>query len=119
MHSDIDFLGELFVRKFRNTAVSCVKGLSEERFDSPGHREYQRLILSLSGEQKELLQKVVRYCVEGALNDTLYTLDAELNKKNPRLTISIDGESLSSEESPSVMHSRLWGTEGWLKRYDG
>jgi hypothetical protein len=71
MHTDLDFLGELFVRKFRNTAVTCVQGLCEEQFDSPGHREYQRLIRDLSAEQKELLQNVVRYCVEGALNDTL------------------------------------------------
>ena len=117
MPADIDFLGEFLVRNFRNTATGCVRGLCREEFDSPGHREYQELIQMLSDEQKEILQKVVKYCVEGALNDTLYRLDAELNKKKPRIQILIDSEPLATAGAPSTLHSRLWGPEGWLIRY--
>lgn len=117
MPADIEFLGELLVRSFRNTAVSCVDGLCKEQFDSPNHREYQKMLRGLPAEQKELLQRVVLYCVEGALNDTLHSLDAEINKKRPRLQIFIDGESVTNGESPSKLGSRLWGADGWLSRY--
>jgi hypothetical protein len=119
LSAEIDFLGEFFVRNFRNTAMECVDGLCLEKFQSPGHREYQQLISTLSDEQKELLQKVVRYCVEGALNDTLYQLDLEINKKKPRIQILIDGKSLANTGAPPALHSRLWGATGWLNRYHG
>ena len=117
MSAQIDFLGEFFVRNFRNTATECVHGLCREEFDSPGHREYQKLISTLSDEQKDVLQKVVKYCVEGALNDTLYQLDLELNKKKPRIKIQVDGEPLANTGDPATLHSRLWGPTGWLNRY--
>jgi hypothetical protein len=117
LSAEIDFLGKFFVRNFRNTAMECVQGLCREKFDSPGQREYQKLISTLSDEQKEVLQKVVRYCVEGALNDTLYRLDLELNKKKPRIQIQVDGKSLANTGAPPALHSRLWGQTGWLNRY--
>lgn len=117
MSTEIDFLGEFLVRNFRNTAIDCIQGLCRGQFDSPGHREYQRRISTFSDEQKEVLQQVVRYCVEGALNDTLYRLDQELNKKKPRIWIEVDGEPLMRTGAPSALHSRLWGPTGWLNRY--
>jgi hypothetical protein len=119
MSAEIDFFGEFLVRNFRNTAIECVEGLCRDDFDSPGHREYQKLISTLPDEQKEVLQKVVRYCVEGALNDTLYQLGLELNKKKPRIQIQVDGLPLASAAGPTSLHSRLWGPTGWLSQYHG
>lgn len=119
MPADTDFLGEFFVRNFRNTAIECARGLCREEFDSPGHRNYQKLIQTMSDEQKEILQNVVTYCVEGALNDSLYRLDAELNKRNARIKILVDGEPLVSPGAPSTLRSRLWGPQGWLIRFQG
>lgn len=114
---DADYLGELLVRKFHNTATTAIRGLCAGEFDSPNHREFQALIRPLSDEQKELLRSVVAYCAKGALNDTLHALDEELNETNPRITIMVDGRSLAQPGAPASLHRGLWGPQGWMARF--
>ena len=114
---DADYLGELLVRKFHNTATAAIRGLCAGEFDSPGHREYQELIRPLSDEHKQLLKGVVAHCAKGALNDTLYALDQELNKTSPRIALIVDGRSLSQPEAPASLQRSLWGPQGWMARF--
>ena len=82
MSNEIDILGKLLMSEFRDTAIKCCEGLIEGKFDSPGHREIQSTLASITQEQKELIRKCIVYCVDGGLNDFLFHLDEAIRTKN-------------------------------------
>ena len=61
------------------------------------------------------MERVVTYCVEGALNDFLHHLDAEMRRKNATIQVTVNGKALSS--NPEKLGPQLWGPTGWLARY--
>ncbi len=81
MENELDHLGKLLMTRLRDVAFECVEGLCENRFDSPGHREFQKLLASMSPDQREIVRDTVQYCVDGALNDFLFYLDKETAQK--------------------------------------
>lgn len=114
MNKKIDYFGEFIIKHFRDVALECVEGLCEEKFDSPGHRAYQKEIASLSDNEKRILKETLAYCIDGGLNDFLFHLDKEGRLKK-RIRVIIDG--LESTDLSEGLHKELHGKNGWKNRF--
>jgi len=114
MESDKEIFGKFLIENLRNTAVSGAKGLVDNAFQSPGHKEYQRLIATFDSKQKEILVRIVEYCTEGAINDFLYHLDEKM-RKGGEIQVLVKGVPIT-ELSPAL-YKELWGEGGWWATY--
>ena len=115
MENELDHLGQLLMTRLRDVAFECVEGLCENRFDSPGHRAFQRLLATMTPEQKEIVRDTVQYCVDGAMNDFLFYLDKELRRKKPTLRLEAGGVSVT--EQTANLQKELFGPTGWKVRF--
>lgn len=115
MENELDHLGKLLMTRLRDVAFECVEGLCEDRFDSPGHRAFQKLLSSMSPEQREIVRDTVQYCVDGALNDFLFHLDKELRRKKPALRLEAGGICVT--EQTANLQKELYGATGWKARF--
>src|SRR6478736_5929215 len=114
MNKDLDYLGEFLMKHLRDVALECAEGLCEGRFDSPGHRRFQEELEPLPAQTKKLIQESLAYCLDGAINDFLFHLDAEGRGKK-RLRLLVDG--VESSELTKGLHRELHGGEGWKRRF--
>ena len=115
MENELDHLGKLLMTRLRDVAFECVEGLCENQFDSPGHRAFQRLLASMSPEQREIVRDTVQYWVDCALNDFLFHLDKELRRKNPTLRLEAGGICVT--EQTANLQKELYGAAGWKARF--
>lgn len=115
MENELDHLGKLLMERLRDVAFECVEGLCENRFDSPGHRAFQKLLASMSPEQREIVRDTVQYCVDSALNDFLFYLDKELRRKKPTLRLEAGGISVT--EQSANLQKELYGATGWKAKF--
>jgi hypothetical protein len=114
MSKDLDYLGEFLMKHFRDVALECAEGLCEGRFDSPGHRRFQKELEPLPAETKKLIQESLAYCLDGAMNDFLFHVDAESRKKK-RLQLFVDG--VDATKFTEGLHRELHGDDGWMTRF--
>ncbi len=115
MTKELDFFGELLMKKFRDIALEMIEGLCENRFDSPGHRVFQNDLAKLSDEHRKIVQDTVGYCVDGALNDFLHHFDKELRRKKARMQLTVDQVNLI--EQCAGLREQLDGLTGWKRRF--
>ncbi len=113
MNDKVDVLGKLVMEKLRDISIELCEGMTESRYDSPGHKEIQNEIESFTPEQKEILIKCVSYCIDGGINDFLFNLDKE-SRKSKKLSISVNGKNIS--ELTDGLNRELYGESGWQKR---
>jgi len=113
MSDKIDILGKLIMEKLRDVSIELCEGLTESRYDSPGHKEVQKEIEAFSPEQKETLIKCITYCIDGGINDFLFNLD-KASRKSKELSISLKGEDISG--LTEGLHRELYGARGWQQR---
>ena len=114
MNTEIDIFGEFLMENLRDVAIALCNGLADSKFDSPGHREIQSELQSLTPSQKEAFKKAVTYCVDGGINDFLYRLDKE-SRTTKRLDIQVNGRSTS--ELCDGLSKQLHGATGWKARF--
>jgi hypothetical protein len=48
MDNQLDYLGKLLMTRFRDVAFECIEGLYENKFDSPGYRDFQDMLSTMS-----------------------------------------------------------------------
>ena len=114
MSKELDYLGDFLMKHFRDVALECAEGLCEGRFDSPGHRRFQEELEPLPPQTKKLIQESLAYCLDGAMNDFLFHLDAE-GRKGDRIEVLVDGVEVT--ELTEGLHRDLHGDEGWQNRF--
>ena len=113
MSEELDIFGRLVMEKLRDVSIELCEGLVESRFVSPGHKEIQNDIESLSSEQKETLIRCVTYCIDGGINDFLFNLEKESSKAK-EIEVSVRGKSIV--ELTDGLSKALYGEAGWQKR---
>ncbi|RRC97700.1 hypothetical protein EHS89_16090 [Amphritea balenae] len=114
MKNEADVFGKLVMEKLRDVSIELSEGIVESRYESPGHKEIQNEIQSLSTKQKEIFLKCVIYCVDGGINDFVFNLDKEL-RQSGGIDMLIDSKNLK-DLSPSLSQE-LYGEGGWQKRH--
>ena len=114
MKNEADVFGKLVMEKLRDVSIELSEGIVESRYESPGHKEIQNEIQSLSPKQKEIFLKCVIYCVDGGINDFVFNLDKEL-RQSGGIDVLIDSKNLK-DLSPSLSQE-LYGEAGWQKRH--
>ena len=77
MNNQSDELGAFLIKYLRDQAIDTVSGLSENRYNSPGHKAHQEKISEFTTEQKQLLIETVGYCMDNAINVFLFNLNKE------------------------------------------
>lgn len=110
----MDKFGKLVMEKLRDVSIDLCQGLTESRFESPGHEEIQKEIEALSHQQKETLIKCVAYCIDGGINDFLFNLD-KASRNSGEISITVNGESII-KLTENLTHE-LYGKEGWQQRF--
>jgi len=114
MSDNLDILGKLLMGKLRDVSIELCEGLTESRYESPGHKEIQKEIENFSPEQKQALIKCVTYCIDGGINDFLFNLD-KASRNSKELSISLKGEDVSG--LTEGLHRELYGAQGWQQRF--
>lgn len=110
----MDEFGKLLMEKLRDVSIELCEGLTESRYESPGHKEIQKELEGFTPEQKEILIKCVTYCIDGGINDYLFNLDKEL-RKSDSLALMVKGESVINKTEG--LSRELYGEDGWQQRY--
>jgi len=95
----------------RDTAFEMCDGILEGRFGSPGHREFQVLMSDVPDEHHEAIRKLVRYCVDGGINDFM----ACLEKDGPQIPALAETGLVGGGDEGLL--SRLHGPDGWKARF--
>ncbi len=114
MSKNMDKLGKLVMEKLRDVSIELCQGLTESRFESPGHKEIQKEIEALSPQQKEILIECVAYCVDGGINDFLFNLD-KISRNSGEISLIVNGENII-KLTENLAHE-LYGKEGWQQRF--
>jgi hypothetical protein len=114
MSDNKDIFGKLLMEKLRDVSIELCEGLTESKYDSPGHREIQKQLESFTTEQKEVFKNCVTYCIDGGINDFLYNIDKE-SRKSKDLILSIKGKNIT--ESSSQLSHEVHGENGWKKQF--
>ncbi|MDA0118053.1 hypothetical protein [Vibrio sp. T11.5] len=110
----MDEFGKLLIEKLRDVSIELCEGLTESRYESPGHKEIQNEIEAWSPEQKALLVKTVTYCIDGGINDFLFNLDKAI-RKSENIALSVGGQNITTSSESLVC--KLYGDGGWQKKF--
>jgi hypothetical protein len=114
MKNNDNIFGKLLIEKLRDVSIESCHGLLEGKYSSPSHKSIQKELEGFSDEQKKVILNLVKYCVDGGMNDFLYNLDEKIRKDNS-ITIIENGYNII-EDSPGL-NRELHGDKGWILKF--
>ena len=110
----LDKFGKFIVSRRRDKVIEQYEVLEEGGLRSPAVQALQNALGKLTAEEKQIVKQCVIDTLDTALHDTLCAFQ-ESHDLADGIEIVVDGENVA--ELSGMLHSELFGEQGWYARF--
>jgi len=110
----IDKFGKFIVQKLRDETIEYYERLAEGTWKAPMIQKLQNQVMHLNKEQKELIQRCIRECVDHGIHEFLFAFQEQSDFDNEIKIIVKDRNIIEISDG---IHGESFGEDGWYARF--
>jgi len=112
--TSLDKFGMFIIKQLRDRSIEQYEILEAGGWATPKLKTLQLALRDLSDENKLIIRRCVFDVIDTALHDVLAGLQ-EAHDLDNGIEVFVDGENIA--EASGMLHSELFGDDGWIKRF--
>lgn len=110
----LDKFGKLITQQLFDRGLNSFHGILEDHTKSPSTQELRNAFKELDNNQKDLIEKLVRYVLTGATHDFLFAIQ-QSNDLEQDITVLVDGVNVAEESDG--LHGEIFLDDGWFAKF--